>query len=74
MTLGTDLALTGNLSLTNGILNTGANTLSLSPSSSVSRAQRLRYWESAKGFRGKREPGQFYLPIGHSQCLLTARR
>jgi CSLREA domain-containing protein len=64
MTLGTDLALTGNLILTDGILNTGANTLSLSPASAASRTSGYVNGNLQKSFGVSGNLGSFSFPLG----------
>jgi CSLREA domain-containing protein len=61
MTLGTDLALTGNLTLTDGRLNTGANTLSLSPASSALHSNGYVIGNLQKNFGSL---GSFTFPLG----------
>jgi hypothetical protein len=62
MTLGTDLALSGNLLLDNGILNTGAaSTLSLSPVSAVSRTNGYVIGNLQKSFGVSGNLGKLYL-------------
>jgi CSLREA domain-containing protein len=64
MTLGTDLALTGNLLLSNGKLNTGANTLSLSPGSSALRTNGYVIGNLQKSFGVSGNLGSFTFPLG----------
>ncbi len=64
MTLGTDLALTGNLTLTAGILNTGANTLSLSSTSAASRVSGYVNGNLQKSFGVSGNLGSFTFPLG----------
>jgi CSLREA domain-containing protein len=68
MTLGTDLALAGSpiagtLTLTNGILYTDTNTLSLSPATSVSRSNGYVIGNLQKDF-GASGTGSFTFPLG----------
>ena len=64
MTLGTDLDLAGNLRLDDGILNTGANTLSLSPTSSASRTNGYVIGNLQKSFGASGNLGSFTFPLG----------
>jgi CSLREA domain-containing protein len=64
MTLGTDLALSGNLLLSNGILNTGANTLSLSSASAPLRTNGYVIGNLQKSFGISGNLGSFTFPLG----------
>jgi hypothetical protein len=64
MTLGTALDLAGTLRLDNGILNTGANSLSLSPASSVSRTNGYVIGNLQKSFGASGNLGSFTFPLG----------